>query len=411
MKKIYSLLILFSLFFRAQNYQVQTFNLTNSLIPFQNLNDLVIDHTDNVWFSGQISGGEWGGLGKKNGSQFSLYNTSNSGISENYIGQIRTDLANTIWTLHQHSVSKFDGTNWTVFNTSNHPFFSKNLYSFTITPNNEIWILGEEGTTNSFVLRYNGSTWTKYDSNDYPLISSISWYSNMVADEQNRVWISVQQQLIYFDGNNWGTKPMADGFKVIKAQQNKVYFVGSGGAYELNVINDVITNLNQNCNPQNCAASSLDIDNQGKVWLSQIAECGEGSVQNINDCIVLSNSQSADFPLSSIYNISVDSQNSVWAASTLGLVKISEQSTLSNQEISSQNFVKISPNPAEDFLCILTKSKINKVEVIDFSGRIVLKNSYLEDQKLDVSTLVKGNYLLKIKFENNLENTLPFIKK
>jgi len=61
------------------------------------------------------------------------------------------------------------------------------------------------------------------------------------------------------------------------------------------------------------------------------------------------------------------------------------------------DIISLFPNPAYDFLNI--KKKINgnneAVEVMDLKGRIILINKHFEDEKIDISSLNPGMYLLK----------------
>ena len=70
----------------------------------------------------------------------------------------------------------------------------------------------------------------------------------------------------------------------------------------------------------------------------------------------------------------------------------------------NNNFdVKIYPNPAHNTIEIQTNTKIENIEIIDITGKIVSTFEKLQTfQKLDVSNLQKGTYFIII---NNQENT------
>jgi ligand-binding sensor domain-containing protein len=61
-----------------------------------------------------------GGLAKFDGINWTVYNTSNSGLPDNYVYAIAIDGQGNKWigTLGG-GLAKFDGVNWTVYNTSN----------------------------------------------------------------------------------------------------------------------------------------------------------------------------------------------------------------------------------------------------------------------------------------------------
>lgn len=72
------------------------------------------------------------------------------------------------------------------------------------------------------------------------------------------------------------------------------------------------------------------------------------------------------------------------------------------------NKVKLTPNPTSDILNIKTDLKINKVEIFDISGRKL--NSKLEGNKIDVTGLQSGTYLINIETKDGI-TTEKFIKK
>ncbi|MDP9955535.1 hypothetical protein J2X97_001172 [Epilithonimonas hungarica] len=59
--------------------------------------------------------------------------------------------------------------------------------------------------------------------------------------------------------------------------------------------------------------------------------------------------------------------------------------------------IKIYPNPAKDLINITSDKKINSVEVYDYLGRLI-KTEF--SNKVNISQLLKGNYLLKIKTDS-----------
>ncbi|WP_210149023.1 T9SS type A sorting domain-containing protein [Chryseobacterium scophthalmum] len=68
----------------------------------------------------------------------------------------------------------------------------------------------------------------------------------------------------------------------------------------------------------------------------------------------------------------------------------------------------IYPNPATDYLEIQTESNVNSVEIYDMSGR--KENTEVNNNRINISNLTPGNYLLKIKTSNETI-TKKFIKK
>jgi hypothetical protein len=93
------------------------------------------------------------------------------------------------------------------------------------------------------------------------------------------------------------------------------------------------------------------------------------------------------------------------------LVEFANTGTLSANELSDKfatKSIKIYPNPTSDVLNIQTDSKINNISVSDMTGRRV--NIKLDGDKVDVSTLPAGNYLINVETKDGI-STEKFIKK
>lgn len=75
---------------------------------------------------------------------------------------------------------------------------------------------------------------------------------------------------------------------------------------------------------------------------------------------------------------------------------------------SKLSIITLYPNPTSDYLNIKTDHNISKVDLFDMTGKLVL-SSKLQEHKVDVSTLIKGNYVIKIYTESGVV-TSKFIK-
>ncbi|WP_300670278.1 T9SS type A sorting domain-containing protein [Soonwooa sp.] len=74
-----------------------------------------------------------------------------------------------------------------------------------------------------------------------------------------------------------------------------------------------------------------------------------------------------------------------------------------------KNDVKIYPNPVKNMLMINSSSKLTEAKITDFSGRLVQSNN-LKDNKIDVSALKAGNYMITVTDENSKQTTTKFVK-
>jgi hypothetical protein len=73
---------------------------------------------------------------------------------------------------------------------------------------------------------------------------------------------------------------------------------------------------------------------------------------------------------------------------------INEQHT-AIETIETDKFT-VYPNPAKDEIFIQSEKPIEKVEIIDLSGRVMINSKWSNGQSINVSSLPAGVYLVKI---------------
>ncbi|QOD60968.1 T9SS type A sorting domain-containing protein [Polaribacter haliotis] len=76
-------------------------------------------------------------------------------------------------------------------------------------------------------------------------------------------------------------------------------------------------------------------------------------------------------------------------------LKVSSSTTASVDEVFASK-VSVYPNPAKDFVTISSPLEINKLEVYNLLGKRVISSSKLINNNLDISTLAKGIYMMKL---------------
>jgi hypothetical protein len=84
-------------------------------------------------------------------------------------------------------------------------------------------------------------------------------------------------------------------------------------------------------------------------------------------------------------------------------------STLATENVlSKDNSIKIAPNPVIDVLNIISKQKITRSEIYSQEGKLILVT---DTEKVDVRSLTKGVYYIKMYFNDTTVKNLKFIKK
>ena len=85
-------------------------------------------------------------------------------------------------------------------------------------------------------------------------------------------------------------------------------------------------------------------------------------------------------------------------------------SNIGLNEIELNEFVKIYPNPASNFLIIESlNNNAEEIRIADMSGRNILKHSLNSGKTVDVSSLPNGIYLITLKNNDNFQSTKRFI--
>ncbi len=104
-----------------------------------------------------------------------------------------------------------------------------------------------------------------------------------------------------------------------------------------------------------------------------------------------------------------------WFTSYNGIGKNRIARLLSGKELittleNTNNKFQIYPNPVKDILNIKSLEPISDYEIYSLDGRKLIKGNKVNDSKIDVSNLTKGNYLIKFQTKGK-EQTAKFIKE
>ncbi len=73
-----------------------------------------------------------------------------------------------------------------------------------------------------------------------------------------------------------------------------------------------------------------------------------------------------------------------------------DDATASREDLFSSK-VNLSPNPTNGFINILTSEKISSIEIYNIIGKRVLSVSNFQNNKIDISNLSKGMYMMKLR--------------
>ena len=248
-----------------------TYNTSNSGLANNYVSAIAIDEEGNKWF------GTNGGVSKFDGTNWTTYDTSNSGLANNNVSAIAIDEEGNIWFgTYGGGVSKFDGTDWTTYDASNSGLVSNAICAIAIDNSGDVWI----GTHWAGVSKFDGTSWTTYDTSNSGLASNyvsaiaisnadVKWFGGCIGTE----WSGFDSDCDYaavsrFDGG-WttyiqGTSGLCcERINAIGIDQRSQKWFGarSGGVRKFDGINwTSYSGLTHN------RVYAITVDNEGNKW-------------------------------------------------------------------------------------------------------------------------------------------------
>ncbi|WP_152285818.1 T9SS type A sorting domain-containing protein [Flavicella marina] len=90
-------------------------------------------------------------------------------------------------------------------------------------------------------------------------------------------------------------------------------------------------------------------------------------------------------------------------------ISLIEDPLASTEDVFASNF-SLFPNPANDVLNISSDNNIDSAEISDLTGKVVISASELTQNSIDISSLAKGVYILRL-VSGDVSGTTKFIKK
>lgn len=215
--------------------ETTVYNSSNSIISDTSvIYDIAIDSEDNVWIGCE-------GLVKYNGNTFIHYNSANTPIPEDFVGSIAIDSKDNVWftscRFRQGGIVKYDGVNWTVFTPDNSDMPANFVKSIAIDKNDIVWLALTEIVNNSYLVKIVNDNWTTYTNNDFGF--SPYYFGNIQTNSKNELCGAIDYSLSSTISNNGPQVFIFDG-----DSSNQLQY-------------DSISNV-----------KSISIDNEDNIWCS-----------------------------------------------------------------------------------------------------------------------------------------------
>lgn len=415
MKKVKLLFLLAFLSLPLLSQEWNKINLNEMNIGYRTLYDLDIDSKQNIWFA------SLGGLIKFDGKNWTLYDTTNSDLPNNELFAVGVDLEDNIWVGmgDNYGVSVFDGSSWINYSRSNSEYDGYSVMDIGFDKDNNPWL----GTW-KFLWTKKNNQWIqrKYkhngDNNFYAVLE-------VDVDRNNDIWfISEDYGLFrYKEGTlknyDTGIKQFYyDGLSV--DSNNNIWFVNSDNyLIKLNAESEQYELIDTNSIPyetEGFAPIRTLFDKNNNLWIAErrslyqynpISE--EWTTFTIPDSVYLPLPGDGGFR-----EFILDANGNFWFISSLYIYRLSGAITDVNSEPESSH-INIYPNPTKSILNIETDIiyPITEVSISDLQGKVLLshKNAISNNMSINIQSLEMGAYFLKIATSNGVQYAKKFVKE
>jgi len=208
----------------------------------------------------------------QNNPQWIIYDTSNSSVPSNSVNDIVVDQLNRKWiSFYEAGILKIDSTAWTLYNTSNSNIPTNSFSTINIDNEFNFW-----GGTGNLLTKFDGTNWLVYGIPDstFPGHS----ISSIVFDSLNNVWflkninfpISSTHYLMKFrDDSVWETHltlELANGHRQLLLNNQSIWIGDGEGLYLFE--NDSLQYFPPPTGPVGLYATDIKIDNSNNIWLA-----------------------------------------------------------------------------------------------------------------------------------------------
>lgn len=239
----------------------QTFNNQNSPLPSdKSVNHLYYDEAGNLWL------GLYGyGIFKYDGTNWTNYNASNSGLPDNNISYLKVEQSGKLWVAtYGGGLATFSGGNWAVFNSSNSNLSTDLITTIEFETTSLIKWIG----TPFGLYRFDGSNWEFYDQNNSNLPSP--FIESIFVAGFNQIWVGNQSPYIsFFNGNDWQVynNVIDVAWCIAKDKNNNIWVGTNSGITKFDGTNWTTFNTSNTLLPSN-SINDIEVDSNNILWIA-----------------------------------------------------------------------------------------------------------------------------------------------
>jgi len=369
-------------------------------------------------------------------SGWMVYDTTNSPLPDNRTYKVLEDDFGNIWASTEKGLIKFDGVNWTVYDSVPGTNYAlKNLFALAYDDINDWIYVSMPGV----LVRYDGTNWntwphmaysnedvvdsqgrvwmalynlgvgvfdgtsfTYYDTTNSPIQSP--YIFDIEKDFNDNFWIIAGPGLTKFDGTTWtiydtSNSPLpSNSIFGIGVDNNNLLWVhgatNQNDAFVYSFDGTTWTPFDTTiCQPL-YAYSFIEHDAMNRLWMGTY---GEGLQMINNSACSTYNEFNSPLPTNAIHDIHISSGQTLWITTQLsGLVKVDLPVGLNDAPETAGSIVF--PNPTSTELT-LTNFEGGEVHLYNILGEIIHSTTFASSEPksvaIDVTFLVPGLYMIK----------------
>lgn len=357
------------------------------------ISSMHLDSDGTLWYV-DWSDNTSSGIGSFDGTTFEQFGITEGATGNSYQGLIQDNEGN-YWFggfIFDTGLDRFDGTNWTNF-TVDDGLGGNNVSDIIIGIDNTIWMtcLGSTGG----LTNYDGTTFTNYPT-DGVVLPEVSLI-RLDQDSSGDFWIASPGGLISFDLNEFTLYTSADGLsddriESVLVDSNDIVWAGvdeaSGGGLNRFDGNEFTVFTVDDGLPNNSIRAIFE-DSLGNIWL------GTNMGVSKYDGVAFENYDSTDGLIDDrVRSIVEDDEGNLWFGTWEGISKFNP---ILNVFQNSTATIHIYPNPASKFLQIESDTPIEDISIYNLMGKLVLNDSEINNDRINISQLNSGEYLILFK--------------
>ncbi|HEX5002162.1 MAG TPA: two-component regulator propeller domain-containing protein [Bacteroidia bacterium] len=388
MKDRYVIILLLMLISMVSNAQTNwtVYDTTNSALPHNTVYKVVEDNLGNIWASTQ------NGLAKFDGNNWTIYDSvpgSNYAL-KNLFAMVYDHVNDWLYVDMPGVLIRFDGTNW---NTWTHGGYSN---EDLIDSQGRVWM----ALYNLGVGVFDGNTFAYYDTSNSaipdPKIIDIE------QDLSGNIWAISLPGLARFDGNSWtvfdttnSPLPSSSIFGMGIDHNNLLWVHGSGlqsGTFLYSFDGNAWTAYDTTICQLISAYSFIEADASNNIWIGTYG-AGLQMINNIS-CATFTD-QNSPLPTNYFHDIYITANQTLWIATQInGLIKVDLPVGL--EEAQSDPGFKVYPNPVINKI-IIDKFPGGYLKIVDIMGAEIYSSVFPTSESIEiyVNDFTAGVYFLQ----------------